>query len=79
MAEDAQYRQISDSVFSDLDVRFGKSRSNNLRLFQGDADEIAYWDRPLTFLEVHRQFRSAREAPSPPAPEPADVKPAPGN
>jgi len=65
VAEDTEFRRVSDEVFSGYDVRFGKSRSNFIRRFHGWVDEIAYWNRPLTFVDVHRQYQAARHAPDP--------------
>lgn len=63
VGRDAEPRSMSGDVFFGYDVRFGKSRSNHVRRFQGWVDEIALWNRPLTLKEVEKQYQAARQAP----------------
>jgi len=65
IAQDLYQRDSGFVTFSEEEVRFGKSGkkramgNRKLGLFSGVVDEIALWSRPLTHVEVKRQYHSA--------------------
>lgn len=59
VARDTEFRGMQRGLLPEL--RFGgDSKDAGLESFNGSFDEIAVWDRPLTFTEVVHQFRSAQ-------------------